>query len=286
MAVCNSIDDAFNKYIHTHSTYNNIVFRHIGTGVNSKLHPVFVMSQYILDSLAEEGKSRYTIILPDDHCQIITLAIARYFQFLQDDPSYATSIFEDIAVGQHVKLGKAVAEFLDMPLGGDIRVNDAVAKADNRVYENFTVSWDVRITAEPEEEIEKVVEEPEEVVEAPRSVVQPEPIVEAQPVVQEQVAEAPQPEAVPEAETKSAENTEPEAEPPAEPIDMVVFANKQTIVMKGKPSYVYVDVFEYINFDVSAAASKGRGIVTLLNGRPAQFMEPLNEGDHIDVYWK
>ena len=67
---------------------------------------------------------------------------------------------------------------------------------------------------------------------------------------------------------------------------MVVFANKQTIVMSGKPQYVYVDIFDYINFDISAAASRGRAIVTLLNGRPAQYMEVLNEGDNIEIYWQ
>ena len=68
--------------------------------------------------------------------------------------------------------------------------------------------------------------------------------------------------------------------------EIIVIVNRQAVTLKGKSSYVYVDVFEYINFDVSAAASRGRGIVTLLNGRPAQFMEPLTEGDHIDIYWK
>ena len=56
--------------------------------------------------------------------------------------------------------------------------------------------------------------------------------------------------------------------------------------MSGKSRYIYVDIFDYINFDISAAASKGRAIVTLLNGRPAQYMEALNEGDNIEIYWK
>uniref|UniRef100_UPI004056F19C cell division protein FtsA n=1 Tax=Acetatifactor sp. TaxID=1872090 RepID=UPI004056F19C len=223
---------------------------------------------------------------------------------------------------------KEVAEFLDMPLGGDIRVNDTAAKADTRVYENFTVSWSDKVEAliedteapeetaqgetvveetpegyyDEEDESEEVAEEEnvaEVIVEASKSVEVPKNVevsnaVEQTKAVEKQVApiqpeksatqDTPtQPEAP--AKEKTEEKTEEQPAPP-EPIQMVVFANKQTIVMSGKAEYVYVDIFDYINFEISPAASKGRSIVTLLNGRPAQYMEPLTEGDHIEVYWK
>ena len=109
-----SMDSAYNDYMLNHLTYMDILFKYINKGANSQLHPLFVMSQFIIDSLIDDGKRRIAIVLPDDQCSIIPLVIAKYFQFLQDDPSYATSIFEDIVPGQHVKLGKAVAEFLEI----------------------------------------------------------------------------------------------------------------------------------------------------------------------------
>ena len=60
--------------------------------------------------------------------------------------------------------------------------------------------------------------------------------------------------------------------------------NKQPIVMRGKSEYIFVDVFDYIQFDLRE--SGGRNIVTLLNGRPAQYMEAIKEGDIIDIYWE
>ncbi len=176
---------------------------------------------------------------------------------------------------------KEVAEFLDMPLGGDIRVNDTAAKAETRVYENFTVSWNDEIPAEEIVRQEEILQEDTGELE---EAVQPGP-------VEEERVEEVQPEPVSEPvtqtrqETATKEQSEEVPEVP-EPVDIVVFANKQTIVMSGKPQYVYVDIFDYINFDISAAASKGRAIVTLLNGRPAQYMETLNEGDNIEIYWK
>ena len=65
---------------------------------------------------------------------------------------------------------------------------------------------------------------------------------------------------------------------------MTVYVNKQPVVMTGKESYVFVDVFSFINFDLNASA--GRAIVTNINGRRAEYMEPLTNGDIIDIYWE
>lgn len=68
------------------------------------------------------------------------------------------------------------------------------------------------------------------------------------------------------------------------PFSMQVVVNKAPVVLSGKTEYVYVDVFDFINFDLSSP--QGTGIVTLLNGKDAQYMEPLRPGDVIDIYWK
>ena len=65
---------------------------------------------------------------------------------------------------------------------------------------------------------------------------------------------------------------------------MTVIVNKNPITLKGKQSYVFVDIFEYINFDTSSM--KGEGLVTTLNGENAEYMAPLKDGDVIEVYWK
>jgi hypothetical protein len=60
--------------------------------------------------------------------------------------------------------------------------------------------------------------------------------------------------------------------------------NGDAVMLSGKPEYVFVDIFEYIDFDLNNA--KGRQIVTLINGRKAQFMEPISGGDVVEIYWK
>lgn len=72
-------------------------------------------------------------------------------------------------------------------------------------------------------------------------------------------------------------------ETPLENKRMIVMVNRKPVVLRGKPKYVFVDIFDFIDFDLS----KPQGaIVTNLNGIQAQFMEELHEGDMIEVYWK
>lgn len=68
------------------------------------------------------------------------------------------------------------------------------------------------------------------------------------------------------------------------PVSIIVTVNGEQIKLSGKKNYVFVDVFEYIDFDLSKP--EGSGIVTNLNGRGAQYMESIKSGDTIEIYWK
>lgn len=198
---------------------------------------------------------------------------------------------------------KEIAEFLDVPLGADIRVNDTAAQPDTRVYEHFTVSWDMKNPL-PEGSYADLPDADTE-----EDAYREEPVYGEGPVMQK--AEAVAGEAAMTQGTKTAaengtasvttqgtsgkqdekyESVEQTAQSqsvaPQGPHPLTVIVNHSPITMQGKASYVFVDVFDYIDFDLGSSASAGRSIVTNLNGRPAQFMEPLNEGDVIEIYWK
>lgn len=66
--------------------------------------------------------------------------------------------------------------------------------------------------------------------------------------------------------------------------DICVTVNQSKVTLHGKALYVYVDIFDYINFDLSKP--KGGGIVTNLNGQPAEYLKEIHDGDVIDIYWK
>ncbi|MBQ8189133.1 MAG: rod shape-determining protein [Lachnospiraceae bacterium] len=63
-----------------------------------------------------------------------------------------------------------------------------------------------------------------------------------------------------------------------------VLVNGDLVTLKGKPDYIYVDVFEFIEFDLSRP--QGKSVETLINGRKAQYTEPLQNGDKLEIFWK
>ncbi|MBP3421372.1 MAG: rod shape-determining protein [Lachnospiraceae bacterium] len=63
-----------------------------------------------------------------------------------------------------------------------------------------------------------------------------------------------------------------------------VLVNNELVTLKGKPDYIYVDVFEFIEFDLSRP--QGKSVETLINGRKAQYTEPLQNGDKLEIFWK
>lgn len=63
-----------------------------------------------------------------------------------------------------------------------------------------------------------------------------------------------------------------------------VLVNGQPVTLKGKADYIYVDVFEFYEFDLSKP--QGKAVVTMINGRDAQYVEPLSNGDELQIYWR
>ena len=64
----------------------------------------------------------------------------------------------------------------------------------------------------------------------------------------------------------------------------IYIVNGEPVELSGKDTYIFVDIFTHISFDLQAG--KGRAIATVINGRDAQFSEELHEGDQIELYWK
>ncbi|MCR4923666.1 MAG: rod shape-determining protein [Lachnospiraceae bacterium] len=66
-------------------------------------------------------------------------------------------------------------------------------------------------------------------------------------------------------------------------MELNVKINGNDITLRGKKDYIFVDIFEFYDFDLSKP--KGKMVVTKVNGVNAQYAQILNEGDEIEVYW-
>lgn len=163
-----------------------------------------------------------------------------------------------------------IADFMDVILDPkmNIYVNNKLADKDTEVYENFTVNWTLEILKSEKEEIEE-----QEAIAS-----------------EEEYEENTETEDIPEEEENVSEETSDESVSEEKPGQdspkgsVTVIVNKEPVTLKGKPSFVFVDVFDAINFNL--ADSRGRNIVTKINGRQAQYMENLKDGDVVDIYWE
>lgn len=185
---------------------------------------------------------------------------------------------------------RQIAEFMDVIINQEmnIYVNNKLADMDTKVYENFSVIWtmevlqlsdkekydqDVSYADLPEDDGTYVKREREEM---PVGVT-----FGDEPTAQQIEPETEDAQESGEAVTQ--EDVEIETKTDI-PLSIHVTVNGQEIQMSGKSEYVFVDVFQYIDFDLSRP--KGSGIVTNLNGREAQYMESIHSGDVIEIYWK
>jgi hypothetical protein len=68
------------------------------------------------------------------------------------------------------------------------------------------------------------------------------------------------------------------------PSEVQLTVNGETVILDGnRAQYIFVDIFNYINFDLS----KPKGTIALkLNGQPAAFTDTIKHGDVIEIYWK
>ena len=148
-----------------------------------------------------------------------------------------------------------IIEFMDVILKEDTKlyVNNKLASSDEKVYENFSLIWTMEEVhlSDVEEDMDGDASELYE-------------------------------------EDMDGGTSESYVEDKQEHViadeAIIVTVNQEPVHMVGKNSYIYVDVFDLIHFDLSQP--RGKSVVTLLNGAPAQYTEVLKNGDVLDIYWK
>jgi cell division protein FtsA len=62
-----------------------------------------------------------------------------------------------------------------------------------------------------------------------------------------------------------------------------VLVNKKHIILTGKKEYVFVDIFNSIDFDLTTL--RGNALNLILNGSKAAYTDKLKDGDEIEVFW-
>ena len=149
-------------------------------------------------------------------------------------------------------------EFMDLPFRAGIQINNQPAKLQDRVYENFAVSYPLKDEAiNSYEEVAAMLEEEEE-------------------SYLESYLE--------EANENNGEGTRINTREKEKGAITKVVVNETPITLRGKDYYILVDILDFYPFDLTTA--KGSRVVLKINGAMADFTDPLNENDVIELYWE
>lgn len=181
-----------------------------------------------------------------------------------------------------------LAEFMDVEIDPDreILVNNRPATLESLIYENFSIDWTVLAFGAAPVQAKETGSQASNILDQLKhaskygfgSEVQADGGTQA-----EAPDEAKQAGAGASGGDSPAKETVAEEKAPEE-AGLHVTVNHEPVYLGGKSSYIFVDIFNVIDFDVHAGG--GRPIVTTINGAPCGYSDELHEGDDILVYWK
>lgn len=160
-----------------------------------------------------------------------------------------------------------IREFMDVTLDMNmaVYVNNELAGDDTKVYENFSIRMAIREEIPDEEGYEEETGQQADSSERYDN-------VSADPAGQSDAAPAD-----PAGQTDVSQAVRPA-------VSIGVLVNSKPVVLQGKSSYVFVDIFDYIDFDLNTV--QGETLITNIDGKKAEYMEPLHDGAVIEVYWE
>lgn len=273
---------------------------------------------YRLEQLEEYGTSTLTFVVNGKKVSCPKFAEVNGSL---EPPYYEIQENDDVEMRGFYTVGQ-VMEFMDVEIDMDqeILVNNKPADLGTLVYENFSIDWTVLAYRTPLEEIQQADETEQEIdetekgeTEAPKSAeevkaeaeaqsadsvestvtdntseLEPEPKEEQRELTQEELeAKYLESQRAAENDIRPTIQKKPEVQvkvPEQAAKTISVMVNGAPVTMSGKSSYIFVEVFDKINFNLNEA--KGRAIVTKLNGEIPAYTAELNDGDVIEIYWE
>ncbi len=174
-----------------------------------------------------------------------------------EPPTYSIKNGDVIDTRPYYTVGQ-LAEFMDVTIDDryEILVNSRPSSVDTLVYENYIIDWSTTTPALYDGDY--IVDDEE-----------------GMPEDYEPVGHT-----ADEQQTASDVHTKMKIEA----VDVPVKINGKNMVLSGKKDYIFVDIFNLIDFDPHD--SRGRMVVTRINGKQCGYADPIKENDEVEVFWE
>ncbi|MDO5156595.1 MAG: rod shape-determining protein [Eubacteriales bacterium] len=166
-------------------------------------------------------------------------------------------------------------QFMDIETPHEVYVNGARAGADTKIYENFKVAW---IEQEEIYKAQKMLEEKKQ----KEQDAEMELLVDNETQKQAE-SDRSKTDSINASDGDSILETSAETVENKEIQDMHVTVNGKSITLSGKSNYVFVDIFDKYEFDLTKV--HGTILVQRIDGNDAEHFSPLHQGANIELYW-
>ena len=153
---------------------------------------------------------------------------------------------DDIEMQSYYTLEQLLT-YMDVKPEGSIMINNRKAVPDDKIYENFIISWSDDITFD---------DLPADALKA-------------------------------DTKLGYGGETEADIikdETPAREVDIHIVVNNTNVTLSGKSAYRFVDIFDFYSFDLTTR--RGKKLITNIDGHHAEYIEPVYEGSVVDLYWE
>jgi cell division ATPase FtsA len=198
-----------------------------------------------------------------------------------ESPEYELKDGDKVDTRNYYTVGQ-LAKFMDVQLNpeGDIFVNNKQASLDTLVYENFSIDWETLDFASMDDSYESgEVSIPtgveDSVGEADEAQVDGDLAGEAQ-ADGNLAGEA-------QADSEDS-NLSQSRDSGAKFASINVKINGNSFTLTGKKDYIFVDIFTVYPFNTNE--SNGRAVYTMINSSPCGYVDPLKDGDSVEIGWK
>ncbi len=171
-----------------------------------------------------------------------------------EPPTYSVKEGDVIETRPFYTVGQ-LAEFMDVTIDDryEILVNNRPSSMESLVYENFVIDWTT--TSQVAYGAEYLVDDAEGLPED----YEPAPI-------------------------ERPEVTDARTRIKIETVDIPIKINGKNMILSGKKDYIFVDVYNLINFDPNTG--NGRPLVIKINGEKCGYADALHANDEVEVYWQ
>lgn len=154
-----------------------------------------------------------------------------------------------------------ILEFMDLGYKETILVNNMTASLDDKIYENFTIEYDL-----PENQDSTIAFQNSQGMDQ-----------NIQEIDLDYHRKIEKENKVNSFNNRKESNTSGIRE-------IYITVNGENVKLSKKEQYIFVDIFDFYRFDLSTLG--GSKLITTINGELADFTSPIKDGDVAEIYWK